>query len=47
MHGVFASFTDIWLCELTRKVVGERYVTVAVCLLSALSSVHTAHLAKN
>lgn len=30
LHGVFASLTDIFLCVLTRKVLGERYVSVAV-----------------
>ncbi len=32
LHGALASITDIWLCRLTRKIAGERYVPVAVSL---------------
>lgn len=30
LHGVLASMTDIWLCSLTHRVLGERYVRIAV-----------------
>lgn len=30
LHGLFAAGTDIWLCELTANVIGERYVSSAV-----------------
>ena len=30
LHGALAALTDIWLCELTRKVIGERYVLTSV-----------------
>jgi phosphatidylinositol glycan class B len=31
LHGGLASLTDIFLCSLTRNVIGERYVSTAVC----------------
>ncbi|EEB90832.1 hypothetical protein MPER_10913 [Moniliophthora perniciosa FA553] len=30
IHGALAALTDIALCELTRKIIGERYVSTAV-----------------
>ncbi|KAF9469288.1 glycosyltransferase family 22 protein [Collybia nuda] len=32
MHGVFAAATDIWLCRLTRQVLGRQYVSTALFL---------------
>ncbi|KAJ7272017.1 glycosyltransferase family 22 protein [Mycena haematopus] len=36
LHGCFASLTDIFLCSLTHRVIGERYVSIA--LLISLTS---------
>lgn len=30
LHGAFAAATDVWVCELTRRVLGERYASTAV-----------------
>jgi hypothetical protein len=40
LHGVFAAATDVWVCELARNILGERYVetTVSVsCLIHSLT----------
>ncbi|CCM00013.1 uncharacterized protein FIBRA_02039 [Fibroporia radiculosa] len=46
IHGVFAAGTDIWLCDLTRKVLGERYVLTAL-FLSLTSFFHGLSLARS
>ncbi|KIL69962.1 glycosyltransferase family 22 protein [Amanita muscaria Koide BX008] len=42
LHGSLAALTDIWLCHLTQRVLGERYVSTALflsltCFFHALS----------
>ncbi|KAL6305282.1 glycosyltransferase family 22 protein [Sparassis latifolia] len=46
LHGAFAAVTDIWLCELTRKVLGERYVSAAL-FLSLTSFFHGLSLSRS
>ncbi|PCH37875.1 glycosyltransferase family 22 protein [Wolfiporia cocos MD-104 SS10] len=46
LHGAFAAGTDIWLCELTRKVLGERYVSAAL-FLSLTSFFHALSLSRS
>jgi len=30
LHGTFAAATDVWACELARRVLGEQYVSTVV-----------------
>ncbi|KAF5389872.1 hypothetical protein D9757_003579 [Collybiopsis confluens] len=46
LHGSLAALTDIWLCELTRRVIGERYVETAL-LLSLTSFFHALSLSRS
>ncbi|KAE9394099.1 glycosyltransferase family 22 protein, partial [Gymnopus androsaceus JB14] len=46
LHGSLAALTDIWLCELTRRTIGERYVTSAL-LLSLTSFFHALSLSRS
>ncbi|KAH9948858.1 Alg9-like mannosyltransferase family-domain-containing protein [Amylocystis lapponica] len=46
LHGVFAAGTDIWLCELTRKIFGERYVGTTL-FLSLTSLFHGLSLSRS
>jgi hypothetical protein len=34
LNGVIAALTDVWVCELARHVLGERYVTATVNLFA-------------
>ena len=34
VHGSFAAATDVWLCEVARRVLGIQYVSTAVSLLT-------------
>ncbi|KAI0929185.1 hypothetical protein AcW1_006200 [Taiwanofungus camphoratus] len=45
LHGLFAAGTDIWLCELTANVIGERYVSSAL-FLSLTSFFHGLSLSR-
>ncbi|EKM55153.1 glycosyltransferase family 22 protein [Phanerochaete carnosa HHB-10118-sp] len=46
LHGALASLTDIWLCILTERVIGERYVSI-VLLLSLASLFHGLALSRS
>ncbi|ESK97687.1 glycosyltransferase family 22 protein [Moniliophthora roreri MCA 2997] len=46
IHGTLAAFTDIALCELTRKTIGERYVSTAF-FLSITSFFHALSLSRS
>ncbi|KAF7304984.1 Mannosyltransferase [Mycena kentingensis (nom. inval.)] len=46
LHGLLAALTDISLCSLTRRVVGERYVDTAL-LLSLTSLFHALSLSRS
>ncbi|KAK7037923.1 mannosyltransferase [Favolaschia claudopus] len=46
LHGALASMTDIYLCRLTRNVIGERYVSTAL-LVSLTSMFHVLSLSRS
>ncbi|KAJ7063457.1 glycosyltransferase family 22 protein [Mycena amicta] len=46
LHGGLAAVTDIFLCSLTRKIVGQRYVSAAL-LLSLTSLFHALSLSRS
>ncbi|KZT09622.1 glycosyltransferase family 22 protein [Laetiporus sulphureus 93-53] len=46
LHGALAACTDIWLCELTRKALGERYVSTTL-FLSLTSFFHGLSLSRS
>ncbi|PFH54143.1 glycosyltransferase family 22 protein [Amanita thiersii Skay4041] len=46
LHGAFAAITDIWLCRLTRRVLGERCVSI-VLFLSLTSFFHSLALSRS
>ncbi|GJE90740.1 glycosyltransferase family 22 protein [Phanerochaete sordida] len=46
LHGAIAALTDIWLCRLTKQVIGERYVLIAL-LLSLTSLFHGLALSRS
>ncbi|KAJ4487707.1 glycosyltransferase family 22 protein [Lentinula aciculospora] len=46
LHGSFAALTDIWLCKLTCRTIGERYVSTAL-LLSLTSFFHALSLSRS
>ncbi|KIK59538.1 glycosyltransferase family 22 protein [Collybiopsis luxurians FD-317 M1] len=46
LHGLLAALTDIGLCVLTRRTIGERYVTAAL-LLSLTSFFHALSLSRS
>ncbi|KIY43506.1 glycosyltransferase family 22 protein [Fistulina hepatica ATCC 64428] len=46
LHGTIAALTDIWLCELTRRVLGQRYVPTAL-FLSLSSFFHALSLSRS
>ncbi|KAF8211969.1 Alg9-like mannosyltransferase family-domain-containing protein [Mycena galopus ATCC 62051] len=46
LHGSFASLTDIFLCSLTKNVIGERYVSTAL-LVSLTSMFHVLSLSRS
>ncbi|KAF7338111.1 Mannosyltransferase [Mycena venus] len=46
LHGSFASLTDIFLCSLTKNVIGERYVSTAL-FVSLTSMFHVLSLSRS
>ncbi|KAF8920996.1 glycosyltransferase family 22 protein [Mucidula mucida] len=46
LHGVLAAGTDIWLCKITSKVMGQRYVSTAF-FLSLTSFFHALSLSRS
>ncbi|KAJ3712258.1 glycosyltransferase family 22 protein [Lentinula raphanica] len=46
LHGSFAALTDIWLCKLAYRTIGERYITT-VLFLSLTSFFHALSLSRS
>ncbi|TFK54738.1 glycosyltransferase family 22 protein [Heliocybe sulcata] len=46
LHGILGACTDIWIAELTRKVLGERYVSTAI-FVSLTSFFHALSLTRS